>query len=327
MIDLRSDTVTLPTQAMREAMAAAEVGDDVYGEDPTINALEAKAAEVLGKEAALFVTSGTQSNFVALLTHCTRGDEYIVGQTAHTYRYEGGGGAVLGGIQPQPLPVQADGTLDLRDVEEAIKPIDPHFARTRLLCIENTQNGQPIGPEYFGEARRLVDRYELHLHLDGARLFNAAVALGVDAQDIAQHCDSVSICLSKGLGAPMGSVLVGNAEFIDGARRWRKVVGGGMRQAGIVAAGGLYALENNVARLAEDHARAATIAAALNDKFQGVVKQHTNMVFLEMPDTELKPFLDHIRGFDINVRGPRWVVHLDITDVDVATIVEAVKAY
>ena len=327
MIDLRTDTVTLPTQAMRDAMAGAEVGDDVYGEDPTINALEAKAAALLGKEAAVFVASGTQSNFVALLTHCTRGDEYIVGQTAHTYRYEGGGAAVLGGIQPQPLPFQTDGTLDLIEVEEAIKPDDPHFARTKLLCIENTQDGQPIGPDHFGAARRLVDRYDLSLHLDGARLFNATVALGVDPQDITQHCDSVSICLSKGLGAPMGSVLVGDAEFVVRARRWRKVVGGGMRQAGIVAAGGLYALENNIRRLADDHAHAATVAAALEEKFQGHVAQHTNMVFLDMPNAELNPFLEHVRRFDINVRDPRWVVHLGISDDDVDAIVAAVKAY
>ncbi|MCG8435344.1 MAG: low-specificity L-threonine aldolase, partial [Gammaproteobacteria bacterium] len=251
-IDLRSDTVTLPTQAMRDAMHAADVGDDVYGEDPSVNALEARMAHMAGFESALFLPSGTQSNLVALLSHCRRGDEYIVGQHAHTYRFEGGGAAVFGGIQPQPLDFEADGTLHLDKVAAAIKPDDNHFARTRLLCLENTVNGKILPLSYMQAAAEFARAHNLKLHLDGARIFNAAVALGFNLRDITQHCDSVSICLSKGLGAPVGSVLCGDRAFIEQARRWRKVAGGGMRQAGVLAAACIYALDNNVERLAED---------------------------------------------------------------------------
>ena len=226
-VDLRSDTVTRPTPAMREAMALAEVGDDVYGEDPTVIALQQRIADDLGFDAALWCPTGTQANLVALMAHCARGDEYIVGMEAHTYKYEGGGAAVLGSIQPQPIPQADDGTLDLGAVERAIKPVDPHFARTRLLCLENTWMGRVLPMAYLKDARALCDRRGLALHLDGARLFNAAVASNVAAREIARHFDSVSVCLSKGLGAPAGSVLAGSTVLIDHARRWRKVCGGG----------------------------------------------------------------------------------------------------
>lgn len=264
-VDLRSDTVTQPTPAMRAAMAAADVGDDVYGEDPTVNALQARLAADLGFEAGLFVPTGTQSNLLALMSHCERGDEYLVGADAHTYKFEGGGAAVLGSIQPQPMAHDADGTLPLDKLAAAIKPIDPHFARTRLLALENTWHGRVLPLSYLQAARDFVRERELGFHLDGARLFNAAVASGVPAREIACLFDSVSICLSKGLGAPVGSVLLGSAVLIEKARRWRKVAGGGWRQAGMLAAAGLYALDHHVARLAEDHARAASLAAQLGE--------------------------------------------------------------
>ena len=307
---------------MREAMANAQVGDDVYGEDPTVTRLEAACAERLGMAAGMFVPSGTQSNLAALLTHCQRGDEYIAGHDAHTYRYEAGGAAVLGGIQPQPLPFAADGTLVLDQVQAAIKPDDAHFAKTRLLCLENTQGGKAIGPGYFAAARALCDRRGLRLHLDGARLFNAAVALDVDAADIATHCDSVSVCLSKGLGAPVGSVLCGDTAFIAAARRWRKMLGGGMRQAGVVAAAGLFALDNNVRRLATDHQRAATLAARLRAIGLAAVN-HTNMVFVT--NVETRPMIERMAGAGILVAGPRWVVHLDVDDDDIERVAQAAE--
>ncbi|OQY47816.1 MAG: low-specificity L-threonine aldolase [Anaerolineaceae bacterium 4572_78] len=258
MIDLRSDTVTLPTPTMREAMATALVGDDVYGEDPTINKLQELVAKRVGKEAALFVSSGTQSNLIALLIHCGRGDEYIAGQTAHTYMYEAGGGAVLGSIQPQPILFEKDGTLDLGKVENHVKADDPHFARTRLLCLENTQAGKVLPMSYMVEAGKFAKLHGLSSHLDGARVFNAAVKLKVDVTEITQHVDSVSVCLSKGLSAPVGSVLCGSNQFIKSAHRWRKMLGGGMRQAGILAAAGIIAINDMVERLAEDHANVQT---------------------------------------------------------------------
>lgn len=309
-IDLRSDTVTRPSAAMRSAMASARVGDDVYGEDPTVNRLEEACAERLGFEAGLLLPSGTQSNLAALLTHCARGDEYIAGQDAHTYRYEGGGAAVFGGIQPQPLAFADDGTLPLDVVEAVVKPDDFHYARTRLLCLENTQAGRAVGTAYFGEARALANRLGLRVHLDGARLFNASAALGVDAIEITRHCDSVSLCLSKGLGAPVGSVLCGTSAFVDGARRWRKVLGGGMRQAGVIAAAGLYALEHNVDRLAEDHRRARVLALRLRDL--GLhAEERTNMVFVEAADATMAADL---AAAGIQVSGARWVIHLDVDD-------------
>ena len=278
VIDLRSDTVTKPTEGMLDAMAHAPVGDDVYGEDPTVNRLEATLAQRLGFASALFVPTGTMSNLLALMAHCERGEEYIVGQQAHTYKYEGGGAAVLGSIQPQPLEVQADGTLDLAQVAETIKPDDFHFARTRLLSLENTMQGKVLPLSYLAAARALTREKGLALHLDGARVFNAAVRLGVDVREIAGHFDSVSVCLSKGLGAPVGSVLCGSTELISKARRLRKMVGGGMRQAGILAAAGLYALEHHVQRLADDHANAAFLAQGLSELGYSVEPVQTNMV-------------------------------------------------
>ncbi|GAB3097488.1 low-specificity L-threonine aldolase [Lysobacter terrae] len=332
-IDLRSDTVTRPTLAMREAMLRAEVGDDVYGEDPTVNALQQRLADELGFEAGLFAPSGTQANLLALLAHCQRGDEYIVGMDAHTYKYEGGGAAVFGSIQPQPIVHAGDGTLPLETIEQVIKPRDPHFARTRLLCLENTWHGRPLPHAYLGDARALCDRHGLALHLDGARLYNAAVADGVAPREIARHFDSVSVCLSKGLGAPVGSVLLGTRVLIDEARRWRKVAGGGMRQAGLLAAAGLYALEHNVARLADDHRRAAVLAAGLGE-VQGIVvaAQHTNMVFIDVPASRLAELKQRMDAASIRLSigyAPRvrLVTHLDIGDADIARTVEAFRGF
>jgi threonine aldolase len=331
-VDLRSDTVTRPTDAMRAAMLAAAVGDDVYGEDPTVNALQARMAEELGFEAGLFTPSGTQANLVALLAHCERGDEYIVGMDAHTYKYEGGGAAVLGSIQPQPIPHAADGTLPLDAVERAIKPVDPHFARTRLLALENTWHGRVLPLDYLAAARALCDRRGLALHLDGARAYNAAVALGVPLREIAKHFDSVSICLSKGLGAPVGSVLVGARDLVDRAARWRKVCGGGMRQAGMLAAGALHALDHHVARLAEDHARAARLADGLRDAGYAVAARHTNMVFLDMPVERQTALKSHLRGQGVLISTGylpqvRLVTHLDVDDAGVERTLAAFRAF
>ena len=311
-IDLRSDTVTQPVAAMRDAMASAHVGDDVYGEDPTVNELESEAAALLGKDAGLFVASGTQSNLIALLTHCGRGDEYIAGGTAHTYWYEAGGAASLGGIQPQTLPFQTDGTLDLDAVAALIKPDDVHFAITRLLCFENTQAGSAADAAYFARARDLADRHSLAVHLDGARLFNACVATRTSAADYGRHCDSVSICLSKGLGAPVGAVLVGNRDFIARARPWRKMVGGGMRQAGIIAAAGLFALRHHVDRLADDHATAQLIAEAAAIRYPGRVRHRTNMVFVDLEPGELRSLTERFAEHQLRLRGPRWGPPLDV---------------
>jgi threonine aldolase len=328
MIDLRSDTVTRPTLAMRAAMHEAETGDDVYGEDPTVNALESLAAEITGKEAAVFAPSGTQSNLLALLTHCQRGHEYIVGQTGHTYLYEGGGAAVLGGIQPCPLPFAADGTLPLDEVERSIKPDDPHFAQTRLVCLENTQAGKVLPMDYLRRYAELTRHHGLRRHLDGARVFNAAVALGIPVADICQHFDTVSICLSKGLGAPVGSVLVGDAGTISSARRWRKMLGGGMRQAGVIAAAGIHALKHHVERLAEDHDKAARVAAALSgmDALQLREPPQTNMVMLSA-DTDMPRLQAHLAERGIRISGGRWVFHLDISDEDVATVIQACREF
>jgi threonine aldolase len=265
-IDLRSDTVTLPTPAMREAMAAAEVGDDVMGEDPTVNKLEAMAAERVGKEAALFVASGTMGNLAALLTLCGRGDEVIVGDRAHVFLFEAGGASALGGIHSRQVPNQPDGTLDLALVEAAIRPDDAHFPRSRLICLENSHNrcgGRCLTPGYMSQVRSLANQYDLRVHLDGARIFNAAIALDVEVPELTRHADSVTFCLSKGLSAPVGSLLCGSADFIRDARRARKVLGGGMRQAGIIAAAGIVALKQMVNRLADDHANARRLAEGL----------------------------------------------------------------
>ena len=331
-IDLRSDTVTRPTAAMREAMLRAPVGDDVYGDDPTVNALQARLADDLGFEAGLFLPSGTQSNLVALLSHCERGDEYLVGMDAHTYKYEGGGAAVLGSIQPQPIVQAEDGTLPLDAVERAIKPDDPHFARSRLLCLETTWHGRPLPLDYLAQARALCDRRGLALHLDGARLYNAAVAHGVPAREVTRHFDSVSVCLSKGLGAPVGSVLVGTHALVERARRWRKMVGGGMRQAGILAAAGLHALDHHVARLAEDHARAGRLADALRAlDAVTAAQQHSNMVFVDVaPDLlpRLREAMD-ARRVRLSIGDSprlRLVMHLDVDDAGVSRVVDGFAA-
>lgn len=324
VIDLRSDTVTQPTAGMLEAMATAATGDDVYGEDPTVNRLEAELAARLGFAQALFVPSGTMSNLLALMAHCERGDEYIVGQQAHTYKYEGGGAAVLGSIQPQPLEVQADGSLDLAQVAAAIKPDDFHFARTRLLALENTMQGKVLALEYLAQARRFTQEHGISLHLDGARLYNAAVKLGVDAREITRHFDSVSVCLSKGLGAPIGSVLCGTPELIGKARRLRKMVGGGMRQAGILAAAGLYALDHQVQRLADDHANAQLLAEGLRAAGYTVEPVQTNMVYVQMGERAeaIKAFAAE-RGIKLSAASRlRMVTHLDISRPQIEQVVD-----
>lgn len=332
-IDLRSDTVTQPTRPMREAMLDAPVGDDVYAEDPSVNALQARLADELGMEAALFVPTGTQANLVALMAHCERGDEYLVGADAHTFRWEGGGAAVLGSIQPQPIAQDADGTLPLDKVAAAIKPLDPHFPRTRVLALENTWWGRALPLDYLSAARALTLERGLGLHLDGARLYNAAVACDVPARVISQSFDSVSVCLSKGLGAPVGSVLVGSALLIEKARRWRKVAGGGWRQAGLLAAAGSYALDHHVSRLAHDHARAATLADALRG-IPGVnlLGQFTNMVFIDVPADRLRELDAHLRQAQIRISVGamptlRLVTHLDVDDDGVVRTVAAFEQF
>ena len=344
VVDLRSDTVTQPTPAMRAAMAAAPVGDDVFGDDPSVNALQEQLAQMLGFEAALFVPTGTQSNLCGLMAHCQRGDEYIVGQMAHTYRWEGGGAAVLGSIQPQPLNHQPDGTLALDEIDAAIKPDDAHYARTRLLTLENTFGGKLLPLDYVQAATDLARQHGLATHLDGARLFNAAVAQAMlaagsptqativtEARRIAQCFDSVSVCLSKGLGAPVGSVLCGSAALIQRAHRIRKMVGGGMRQAGILAAAGSYALENHLTRLADDHTLAARLATGLAG-LPGLVVEppQTNMVFLDLHHEaktrapELLAFLESQGVLTTGLYRLRLVTHLN---VDAAGIDRAVAAF
>ncbi len=345
VIDLRSDTVTRPAPGMLDAMMSAELGDDVYGDDPTVNRFESFAAELLGKEAALLVPSGTQSNLVALLTHCQRGDEYIVGGDAHTYKYEGGGAAALGGIQPQPIPFGVYGELPLDEVRRVIKADDFHFARTRLLSLENTQHGRVVPVDYFAQARVLADEYGLALHLDGARVFNASVKSGVPVTAITDHFDTVSVCLSKGLGAPIGSVLCGPAAFIAEARRWRKVVGGGMRQAGFLGAAGLHALTEGVARLQEDHDNAQWLSDTLSGLSGVTVIEswtQTNMVWIQLPvstepqkDGQPKTdmtFTDFAaeRGVlaSANSDGScRLVTHQDVTREDLNAVVSVIQEY
>lgn len=329
LIDLRSDTVTQPTPGMRDAMLSAPTGDDVYGEDPTVCQLEQTVAAQLGLQAGLFVPSGTMSNLLALMAHCARGDEYIAGQLAHIYKYEGGGGAVLGSIQPQPIEMEADGSLDLARVAAAIKPDDFHFARTRLLALENTMQGKVLPLDYLAQARSFTRERDLALHLDGARLFNAVAKLGCTAETIARHFDSVSVCLSKGLGAPVGSVLCGDSSFIARARRLRKMVGGGMRQAGMLAAAGLYALEHHVARLAEDHQRAQVIAEGLEALGYMVEPVQTNMVYLQIGNraASLKAFCAE-RGIRLTAAPRlRMVTHLDVLPEHVDPILECFAAF
>ncbi len=371
MTDFRSDTVTRPTAAMRTAIATAEVGDDVFADDPTINRLQASAAQMLGFEDALFASSGTQTNLLALLSHCERGDEAIVGQQWHTYKWEAGGMAVLGSIQPQPLEHAPDGTIPLASIEAAIKPDDPHFAITRLVVMENTTGGKVLPMDYLREMRALATSRGLATHLDGARLFNAAVEVtrrrragiregaGPDsaaaararegdvplepravAREICANFDSVSVCLSKGLGAPVGSLLLGSKPLIARARRWRKMLGGGMRQAGMIAAGGLHALENHIERLADDHANATRLAEgliALGHQYGGLQADlpQTNIVFVKVDDAIAQAFADHLAAHGVRTTGSvgrygsglvqRWVTHLDVThhDVEAALVIAA----
>jgi len=350
-IDVRSDTVTRPDAAMRRAMCEAEVGDDVYGDDPTVNRLQAVAAERLGHEAALFLPTGTQSNLVALLTHCARGDEYIVGHDAHTYKYEGGGAAALGGIQPQTVPFDADGGLAVEAVAAVVKEDDPHFARTRLVCLENSQHGRVQALDGIRAMRRFTRERGLALHLDGARMANACAHLGIDLEPMGCEFDSVSLCLSKGLGAPVGSVLAGSRPFIDEARRWRKVAGGGMRQAGILAAAGLLALDDGFARLHEDHENAERLAEALGG-IDGVAVRdgwtQTNMVWLDFADAGLAPRSGREAGEHADVRvgatlvafargrgvllssspdHARLVTHRDVSRRDIARVAAVVREH
>lgn len=331
MIDLRSDTVTRPTAAMRDAMMSAPLGDDVWGDDPTVNAFQATLAERAGKEAALLFPSGTQSNLVGLMAHCERGDEYIVGQSAHTYRYEGGGAAVLGSIQPQPIENAPDGSLPLEKIAAAVKADDFHFARTRLLALENTIGGKVLPTEYVQQATELARAHGLATHLDGARLFNAAVATDTSLKQLCQPFDSVSLCFSKGLGTPMGSALVGSQALIDRARRWRKVVGGGMRQAGIIAAACQHALDHHVADLAHDHRRAASLAEGLA-AFPAieVTSQDTNMVFVQIDKAHIAPLAAWLKEHGVLIEplyATRMVVHRDISDSDIEQVLHIIKRY
>ncbi|MBN1955106.1 MAG: low-specificity L-threonine aldolase [Anaerolineae bacterium] len=337
VIDLRSDTVTQPTPAMREAMYRAEVGDDVFGEDPTVNRMEEMSAERLGKEAALFVASGTMGNLVALLAHCGRGDEAIVGDRSHTFLFEQGGMAALGGITPRPLPNRPDGTLDLTDIERAIRADDDHFPRSRLICLENTHNycnGTPLTAAYTAQVARLARAHGLRLHLDGARIFNAAAALQVEVRELVRDVDSVMFCLSKGLGAPVGSLLCADGDFIAQARRARKVVGGGMRQAGILAAAGIVALEQMTDRLVDDHRRARRLAEglALLPGVQ-VAPLSSNILYFSLSAESSRTPEQVVEGLErrgIRLLGRengrfRIVLHCWISDEDVERVLAALQ--
>ncbi len=334
-IDLRSDTVTQPSPAMRHAMANAAVGDDVYGEDPTVNRLQALAADLLGKEAALFVPSGTMGNLICLLVHCGRGDEYIVGNAQHTYLYEAGGASAVGSIHPWVIPNQPDGTLDPADIEAGIRPDDPHAPRTRLIALENTHNrmgGRLLPPEFLWTVRAIADRHGLRLHCDGARLWNAAVALGVEPAVLAEPFDSLSVCLSKGLAAPVGSLVVGNRDFIAEAVRKRKLLGGGMRQAGVLAAAGIVALTEMRDRLAEDHANAQRLAEGLTALGYRVLHPvETNIVIFEQPDESApneRAARWRTQGLLINSIGERRyraVTHYGITEADIEQALDIIQ--
>lgn len=331
MIDLRSDTVTRPTPAMLAAMASAPVGDDVWGDDPSVRRLQETVAEQAGKEAALFFPSGTQSNLAALMAHCERGDEFIAGQMAHTYKYEGGGAAVLGSIQPQPIENATDGSLPLEKIAAAIKPDDCHFARTRLLALENTIGGKVLDAGYVDAATRLARDHGLATHLDGARLFNASVATDTSLQALCTPFDSVSLCFSKGLGAPVGSILTGSTTLIARAHRWRKTLGGGMRQAGILAAACQYALEHHVETLADDHRNAARLAQGLADLADIEVLSHaTNMVFVRVPEAHRIPLMAWLKERGILAEllyATRFVTHRDIDRDDIDKVLDAIRDY
>ena len=337
-VDLRSDTVTLPTPAMRRAMYEAELGDDVFGEDPTVNRLEAMSAERMGKEAAMFVASGTMGNLTALLTHCQRGHEAIMGDKAHTFLFEAGGSAVLGGIHPHTLPNQPDGTLRLEDIEAAIRPENPHHPRTRLVCLENTHNrcgGVVLTPEYTDRVGELAHRHGLAVHLDGARVFDAAVALGVDVRHLTRSVDSVQFCLSKGLSAPVGSLLCATREFIAEAQRWRKMLGGGMRQAGVIAAAGIEALDDMVDRLADDHANARRLAEGLADMpgfAVDLASVQTNIVIWDLTTDRVSPQevverlgAEGVKILAIGGRQFRAVTHYGIETDDVEQAVDVAR--
>lgn len=337
-IDLRSDTVTRPTPAMREAMAGAEVGDDVFGDDPSVNRLQDSLAARLGFEAGLFCTSGTQSNLCAIMAHCGRGDEYLVGQQAHCYRYEAGGAGVLGSVWPQPIANAEDGSLPLDHLAAAIKPDDPHFARTRLLALENTLGGRVLPAPYLAQATAFARAHGLATHLDGARFFNAAIAsrgrdetLDGCARRLLAGFDTVSLCLSKGLGAPAGTVLLGPRPLIDRARRARKMLGGAMRQAGVLAAAGLHALEHHVERLADDHANARLLWEGLAG-LEGltVARPQTNIVFAEIAPALAERFAQHLREQQIGHTGLyqlRWVTHLDVSTDQTREAVRRIRAF
>ena len=342
IVDLRSDTVTQPTAAMRAAMHAAPLGDDVFGDDPSVNGLQEQIADMLGFEAAMFVPTGTQSNLCAVLSHCQRGDEYIVGQMAHAYRWEGGGAAVFGSVQPQPLAHQADGTLALADIEAAIKPDDAHFARTRLLALENTLGGKLLPLSYLREATALASSKGLSRHLDGARLFNAAVAQAAqngtapksEARAIAQCFDSVSVCFSKGLGAPVGSALCGSRAFIARAHRIRKMAGGGMRQAGVLAAAASHALDNHIERLAHDHALARRLADGLGG-IAGlrVEAPQTNILFVDLTGearAKSDALISYLAAHGILATGLyslRFVTHLDVDAAGVDRAIAVMRQF
>lgn len=328
-IDLRSDTVTLPTQQMKEYMLLAPLGDDVYREDESVNELEKKIAKLAKKQAALFVPSGTQSNLLALLSHCNRGDEYICGQDSHIYKYEAGGGAVLGSIQPQPIEFEKNGTLDLKKVKEKIKEDDSHFAKSKLLCLENTHHGQVLSIEYLKKAKKFAKKNNLLLHLDGARIFNAVVELEVSLSDITKYCDSISICLSKGLGTPAGSVLLGSSKFIQKARRYRKMLGGAMRQSGILASAGIYALDNHIKDLKIDHLLCKLLAKELKKlKTIELISHHTNMIFIKIKDEErLKEYLKKHHILISGYSMLRIVIHRDISSKDIQTLIKVFKKF
>jgi len=332
VVDLRSDTVTQPTAAMREAMAAAEVGDDVFGDDPTVNALEDKVAALLGTEAAVFTPTGTQANLCAVMSHCERGDEYLVGSRAHVYMWEGGGAAVLGSVQPQPIELALDGTMDLDRVAAAIKPAQNwhHFANTRLLCIENTHDGHALPDDYLEDVRTLAAERGLALHLDGARLWNAAIVTGRSPAELARGFDSVSVCLSKGLGAPAGSVLAATSEVIERARKWRKMLGGGMRQAGVLAAAGIYALDHHRDRLADDHRRAMRLADALGAMSRVQVdRAATNLIFTSLSVDDPLGLTQTLADAGVRVlAGPtmRLATHLDLDDKGLERAIAALGA-
>ncbi len=333
MIDFRSDTVTKPTDAMRKAIASAEVGDDVYGDDPTVNRLEDMAAEMYDFDGALFTSSGTQANLLALMAHCERGDEYICGQQAHNYKFEGGGAAVLGSIQPQPLTNQSDGSILLSDIQAAIKPDDVHFAHTKLLSLENTIGGKVLPQAYLAQAQTLAFDNKLKIHLDGARVANAAVAQNIAISDITQYFDSVSICLSKGLCAPVGSLLLGDERLISKARRWRKVLGGGMRQAGILAAAAQLAITDQVERLAIDHDNANYLAEQLStfDELDvDLALVQTNMVFAVVKEgidiTRVAAELKYVGILLSPGKTLRLVTHADISRANIDTFITKLKS-